>query len=446
MFSVKISDKIYNGFIRASFTDSASTLCNKFNLECAIDENINEFPVKRGSPILILINEKQVSIAAVEDVNVNATSESFSLSVAGRDTAKSILKSSLKPSFNIVGPIGLIDLMKKCLKNVDLSFDIIDETDGIKEFTKKEIVNSNVGGNIWDLWLKMAQKRQVRIKQNRSGQIVVSQNGTKKYSKKLIRKRNDPKNENNIVSSRGKSSDIDRVKDIFITGKENLAVKRTDVPPQGNELYVVDLPSDVTAETAPNNERLDELNAALRASPKGSEEERAIDELIASEFANNIYTKNKNKKGGKLFKTTRNQTLGHVEDSLSIDGVYWEKADSPCSNDDCLELAKKKLNDLRVGSVSYSCEVSDFNGDDFEPWENGWLVDVIDEWCDVSATMFIQSVSFEYEITDDGNDVIQSCNLEMTIPDAYSANGGPSESEKRVTVIGEKFNLDDIIT
>lgn len=443
MFSIRVDGKIYDGFTKASYENVAENLCDIFRGTCGVDEGTVGFPIKRGADADIMIDNMVVSKAQVELVRVSAPVDGYTVTVMTRDKTKSILKSDLSTAFTVKGPVSLQRIIELVFLDVNVSFEIVDEVGDLEDFTKKEIATADVGGNAWDFIQKMAEKKQVIVSKSRDGKVVIRRGGEKKYLKKLLRLKNDPRNNNNIVSSEGESSDSERRAEYNVVGQENLAVKRDEKVPVGNGLYEPDLPSDTEEESDSGNPVLDQLNEALRNAPPGSELEYAIDKQIAEQFAANVLNSSGGRNKKKKFKRTRNQTLGVAQDELATDGVCWEKADTPCSDDDCLAIAKRRLNDSRVASVTYQCEVSDFIADD-EPWEAGWLVEVVDEWCDVSAVMMIRRAMYEDEITEDG-DPVSTCQIQMTIPDAYGVEGGASDSEKQVTVIGEKFNLGDLI-
>lgn len=443
MFKLKVNDSFYDGFVSANFTDVVDNICNKFDLTCAVDED-NDFPVKRGDFVELFISDTKVLTGYIEVLNVNAPQDNFTVNVSGRDSTKAILKSDLSPGFNIKGPIDLVKAMKKCLKNASLTFEIINEAGDIKEFTKKEIVSADVGGNIFELWKKLSEKRQLIISKDRDANVVIKRDGDKKYNKKLLRLKDDPSNNNNVVASSGSNSDANRKKYHYVVGQENVAVKRDEAPPTGNDLYNPEIPGLVDEQQNIDDEELAVLNEALRNSTPGSELERAIDEQIAALFAAN---KIKKSQGSGLIKynSTREQRTGVAVDSLSVDGVYWEKTKTPSSQSDCEDIAQRKLNQSRVDSITYNCEVVDFEADDNEPWQAGYLVDVVDEFCDVRSEMKIVSVSYDSSSEGDEGDPRETCSLSLTIPDAYSTSGNASDTNKQISVFGDKFNRDETL-
>jgi len=441
MFSMRVNDVDYTGFVSVKFVDIVENLCNTFDISCAVSED-NDFPIKRGDKIELYLYDKKVLTGSVETLIVNASEDDYTVNVSGRDATKSILKSDLSPSFRVKGPVTLLNIIEKCLKNIKQNFTVINEAGTIKEFTNKEIVSADVGGNTWELWKKLSEKRQVIISKNAEAQIVLKRAGTNKYSKKLIRLKNDSNSENNIVSSSGQNSDANRRKYYYVVGQENVAVKRDDAPPSDNDLHDPNIPSLTTEQDSVDDDNLAVLNEALRNSKSGSELERAIDKQIADEFAANKILKSKESDliG---FSNTREQRIGVVTDDLSIDGVYWEKTKLPSSKSDCEDIAQRKLNQSRVESISYTCQVVDFIADD-EPWESGYLVDVNDEFCDVRSEMEIVSVEYDSDAGGDG-DPKETCTMVLTIPDAYSDNGNASDADKQISVFGDKFNRDETL-
>lgn len=436
MFSLKVNDIEYSGFTSVKFLDSVENLCNKFDVTCALNDD-DDYPIKRGDEVELFISETKSLTGFVEVLNVNAPQDNFSVKVSGRDKTKAILKSDLSPNFKVKGPISLENVMNKCLSNANLKFAITNEVEDIKDFSKREIIKAKVGGgNIWKLWTKLSEKKQVIITKDANSNLIIRRSGERKYSKKLTRKRGS--SDNNIVASSGTNNDAGRRKYHYVIGQENVAVKRDVAPPNGNNLHEPKIPSIVDEQDNIDDEQLALLNEALRNSTPGSELERAIDEQIAAIFAANKIAKSKNLIN---YSSTSKQRIGVAVDDLSTDGISWEKTKTPSSLEDCEDIAQKKLNNTRVKSVSYTAEVVDFIADD-ERWESGYLVDVEDEYCDVKSEMLIRSVEYSASVSSDGEPT-EKCTMSLTIPDAYSENGNASDTEKQISILGDKFSRNE---
>jgi len=425
----------YAGFSSVSITDTVDELCNQFKFDCTADRS-QAFPIPRGSRMDVLVEGFTVLPGAVEIADVEYDPESFKISVEGRDASKVILKTDLPPSFQLKGPIKLKRVMEKTLAAVDIDLEVVDTVGNLDPYTSKEVLTEDVGISVWEFWVKLAEKRQVLITKNRAGQLVIYRPGSRKYNKVLRQLYNDPEGLNNILSARGRSDDSDRRRENNVVSQANVSVPRDEAPPAPGEEYDPNAGAPPAQQPLQNKEDIEAINELLKHVDKGSEEERVLKEQLAILDASNpAFTKK--------FQTKRVQTSGTVIDTDVEDGVRWETAEDPSDDDECERLAKWRCNRARVESITYSCSTADLIADE-EPWEAGYLVNVVDQIADVNATLLIKSVSFVSRKTEAG-DVEEVADLVFAIPDAYGEGATPGASERQVTVIGANFNQEEFL-
>lgn len=432
MIEAKVNGVLFGGFTRATIIDTVDTLCNEYVLRCASAPG-EKFPIARGADVDVMIDGFKMIPGKAETVTVDAPENDYSVTVSGRSKLKALLKESLPPKFLLLGPISLRGAIVQFLRETGLDFDVVDEVGDLEDFDADEILTEDLGSSAWDLFLKLAEKRNVLITGNSKNEIVITRANTRKYLKVLKRTIVDDDKTNNIVSSNGETSDAKRMRVYQVASQKNVAVRSSETPPSGNNLYVRPAPEPTEIQKS-----ISDTIASLREVQKdlkvGSERYRVVKNKI-DELQGDDYDF---KKG-----TDSMNTSGGVVDLQSPDGVYWETAKDPSDSDECDRLSAKICNNRRIESVKYQCQVVDHLADD-EPWESGYLVKVIDEYCDVNAVMSIKKVSWEEALSEDG-EAVDKLMLTMTLPEAYGDQTEESPAQKQVTVIGENFQQSDLI-
>jgi prophage tail gpP-like protein len=438
MIEVEVNGKNLEGFTSVKLDENVENLCSVLQLNCVPDLN-EKFPVSRGADIKAKVEGFVVFEGKVELVRVKAPQDSYSIFVRGRSLLKSLLKNDLPPKFSLHGPISLKRAIEKYLMEAGLGFDVVLEVDDMKDFSEREVLNKKVGSTVWELFVALAEKRQSLVRGNRQNKIAITRANKNKYKKVLQRLIVDTNNTNNILESEGESSDEGRKRVYHVVSQDNVSVKRKEAPPKGNELYVPDTgEEDSSGASNPNQALIDDLQNTLSQLPPDSEEARAIEQTISDlGGGTEASATDTEKPAGRM------KTYGAIADLYVPDGESWEKAEDPSDNDECRGLAAKRCNNNRISSVSYECTVIDFIADE-EPWEPGYLVPVVDEYCDVNALMCIQQVLWEDSISEDG-EVAEICRLIMTLPDAYGEDSELSTKEAQVTVIGENFQQSELL-
>lgn len=176
-----------------------------------------------------------------------------------------------------------------------------------------------------------------------------------------------------------------------------------------------------------NEETFRIRQAALLAEP-GSELGRVLNEKL-----DEVQTELEKKP-----KTKRTRTIGIAYDTAITDGSkMYEKAERSSDNDECERIAKWRANQARVASIAYNCKVPGLIADS-EPYQSGYIMDVISEPASIDSSMMINSVTLTSDRS--GEDADEYSSLGFTIPDAYSSDGTPTDTQIRVGNIGENWS------
>lgn len=439
MITLRINGTDFRGFTDISLIDRVNTLCNQMTVRCASEDGGFMFPIKRGSTAEIDIDGTTVFTGKVEKSKGRAGQNSYEISTEGRDKNSDILKSQLRPDINFKGPVSLKSIIEKTLKKMGIQRDVLDETGGIDDFTDKELANEDVGKEIFDYWLTLAQKRNCLVSKNRDGAIVIIRPNQRKYTKKLYRRISDTSGANNIIESDWDFDDSERCHEYNVYSQTNRSAPSDLAATSADS--VIDDPNAETESPAESQnsdaQKIAILNKMNTLDPS-SEQFFVLQsqlEALGGSFQGGS-------SGQSNFRSSRVATKGTAFDYGVPPGtVRHETADDPSDDDECERLAKWACNRARAESVSYSCVVSDVLADD-EPWESGWLVDVIDEVADIDATLLIESVEFSSSKSENGS-ASEDATLTFTVPDAYTDSDTADESLIEINRIGTNWNEGD---
>lgn len=436
MITVRVNGEEFLGFTDVSVVDSMDQLCNQFTLSCTASSS-DAFVIPRGAPIQVLIDDVVILTGATEGINGNYTATEFSISVAGRDNTRNVLKADLSPSFNLKGPIQLQEVMEKTLKDAGLDLTVTNLAGDLDDFTSKEVLTDDVGGSIFDFWLPLAQKRQVLLSKDRDGNLLILRPNERKYQKALRQMISDPDRKNNIVSATWSFDDSNRRNEYNVYSQVNFTVPSDETPPADDEIVEDPFPpfepeEEGTTVSKTKDEQIAELEALLAQCESGSERERVVNGQLTGLGA----------QGQSNFRRSRVATKGSVtDDAIPAGSVSHEVAENPSDDDECLRLAKWNANQARVAAINYTVVLNDLEGDD-GPWEAGYLIDVVDEIADINSTMLIRSVEFNSSLDKSGQASL-TATLSLTIPDAYSDDATASDTQKQVSKVGANWNDGD---
>jgi prophage tail gpP-like protein len=420
MITIKANGVEYYGFTTVTVKSSIDELCKQFTVTCTSDD-AKAFPLPRGTEIEIFIDGTSSLLGNIERINGSTSHGDSSVQLSGRDRAKVILKHDMPPKLNFVGPIALDRIMEQTLKKTGLNFKIIDKTEGIDSFSKKEILSAGVGSTIWDFWISLAEKRQVLITTDWESNIVIINPGNDKYARKIIHTYSDNRNLNNVISEDFTFDDTERRSQYQVRSQSNYAVRRDEQPPGDNSLWT---PS---PDPVVQNDNVDAVNELLANSEPGSERERVLKEQLLAVQS-----------GAQVISSNRIRQIGVAYDNSITDGsVSYEKSERSSDARECERIAKWRANQARVNSVNYSCVVAGHTADS-EPFDSGYIMDVESEPAGIRSPMLIRSA--EMTMSRSGEDADETTSLTFTIPDGYTTDDSASDTQLRTGIVGDNWN------
>ena len=131
-----------------------------------------------------------------------------------------------------------------------------------------------------------------------------------------------------------------------------------------------------------------------------------------------------------------NQSGTDTDDKIRESRQLRIMSGSSDSSGDLGNLATWHANLRRARSTDYSIVVQGFHQDDAQTklWIPNQLVQIIDEFADVSATLLIRSVEYNFNLTTGSTTTIS-----LVDKDAYTLEANISNAEERVNKIGNNL-------
>lgn len=382
MITIRANNQDFEGFSRIGLKKDIMSICDEYTIECTADQSF-AFPIPRGSNIQFDIDGSIEFTGSIEKIKGQYSDNKYTISGYGRDNTKIVVKTSLDPEFSLKGPIQLENAIKKTLAFHDIEIDVVNDAGTLDPLTKKEVLTDDVGATLADFFISLAQKRQVLITKNNDGNLVIFSPGQYKYRKILRGQFDEVGGQNNILEADFDFDDSERVNKVVVHSQVNLTVD------------------------------------------SGQTRTNADGEVVP------------------ISTNKRSSTSGEATDDAVTDGsVRHVVAEHPSDDDECERQAKWHVNNQRAKATSYTCTTHDLIADD-DPWQTGYLIDVIDEVADIVSEMLITAVEYDSEKDDDGNRANEQVNLTLTVPDAFSETAGATASNKQNNKIGSNWNEDD---
>lgn len=379
MIIARVNGEDFLGFSKMGIKKDITNICNQFVITCTADQRF-AFPIPRGASIEFEVEGTKIFTGSVEIINGRYGDGEYSISASGRDDSKIIVKTCLRPSFSIKGPIALDRAIKKTLSAHGITLDVINQAGTVMELSSKEVFTDDVGAKLYEFFVGLGKKRQVLISKNNDGDLILYRVGQNKFST-ILQTRIEDK-QNNILDADFSFDDSERVGEITVYSRIRGPIPGTQSPPDP-----------VTGEIVPA--------------------------IIAGQYTRGVA----------------------VDDAITDGSELHIKAEHPADNTECKSQAAWLINNARAKATRYTCSVADLLIDGV-PWEPGYLVYVIDEIADINSAMLI--VAVEYETEKNENGVAQErVNLTLTVPDAYSEDAGASQTSRNYNTIGREWNESD---
>lgn len=209
MINLEVNGRVYGNFTRITATRSYIEVPADFSFTATTDpQDLTYFPIQKGDKCRVLVNDKAFITGHIDVVSIDHSQGRHEISVEGRSMVSDLVDSTMDGRYEINGPIGMLEALKRVVALSGLEIDVLNNVDDIPDFTINEKLSGDLGSPVWDFMTDIALKKNVLITENGDGQIVLIRGGGKKIHDSVIKKQFGE--DNNITASRSVRSDRTR--------------------------------------------------------------------------------------------------------------------------------------------------------------------------------------------------------------------------------------------
>lgn len=207
-FEIRVEGRAFTFWERATYSRSLDELCGSFSFSSS--EKVGEtYPVKKGQKVEIFINKTVVLTGFVDDIINEGSLDGSLVTVIGRDKTSDIVDSSVPSNAKAIdGPVSLRSLCRIVIRGLGADIEAEDETGLILDFTSEDLQAGASAENAFDFLNSFARKRQVYLRTNGAGNLIIFRPGQIKASTILRNEKNNQRN--NVKKWSSRNSDVER--------------------------------------------------------------------------------------------------------------------------------------------------------------------------------------------------------------------------------------------
>ena len=196
--TLEVDGKEFSNFTEASASVAIDQFVNTFSFGATSDEP-QGFPVRVGDSVRVLADGKPIVSGFVESLQGSHSSNSRIINISGSSKTADVVDSTIN-QIVFSTPISLKGVIEKILKEIGSSLTVANEVSGLSGFEESELVASKPGQGAFSLMEQYARKRQVFIRTDVDGNILISRNSGVGSGLLLLSKFKD--DDNNVKSAR----------------------------------------------------------------------------------------------------------------------------------------------------------------------------------------------------------------------------------------------------
>jgi prophage tail gpP-like protein len=373
--SIEINGINYTGFTSVNVTKEIDTISGKFSINSVFRAG-DKFTILRGDRVVVKVNDTPIINGYVESISANYTYDSTSITVRGRDKTCDVIDSQIDGDVEFNTPLSLTRIIEKTLERINIQdVNVINEVSDLEPFTESDLISGQVGQTAFEFLESHARKRQVLLSTNGNGDIVITRASGETINASLRHRFNG--NDNNILEARAEYS---------MSSRFNIYRCKS----QGN------------------TSGLNELS--IRQS---EEESESVEETNINSDA--------------------------IDDEIRDSRILTFIAENASDSRQARQRARWEANVRRARSLKYLVTVQGDSYDGTNPWPVNRLVQVLDDYADVSASLLIERVEFSFDL-DQGT----LTSLSLVPQDAYTPEPVLPEPTEEVNPTGTKYILEGI--
>jgi len=393
----------YQNFKSVMIHSSFEDMSRYFQAILTMDD-FETFPIKQDNRVSIKIEGTHVFTGFIEEIEKNDTNDGTDIIISGRDKLADVLDSSLIEQVSFSAPKKLRDIILNVLNNNNIEAKIIPSRQSIRgkiggfigiideaepeDYSKGDLIESEVGENIFEFLNKYATRSQVILSSDGFGNLLITRGGRGGTFKTGLIRRHISTPANVLDSIAG-----------------GLLPRKT----RENNILSSKLNYD-------NSQRFHLY--------------RFITQQNAGSLASLL---------GEINMKSLTGTRGEARDSnMRKSRSMVISMDSSRSSPTAIKRATWEANIRRIRSRSYTCSVQGFKAEsDNALWEVNRIVQINDEKNDMKGPMLISAVTYKF---DEAGSITT---LQLTDPDAYTVQANISKSELKTAKSG--FNIQELL-
>jgi len=196
--TLEVDGKEFSNFTEASASIALDQFVNTFSFGATSDEP-QGFPVRVGDEVRVLADGNPIVTGFVESLNGSHSSNSRIINISGSSKTADVVDSAINQIvFNT--PISLKGVIEKILREIGSSLKVTNEVSGLADFEKSELIASKPGQGAFSLMEQYARKRQVFVRTDIGGNILISRNPSIESGLRILSRFKD--DDNNVKSAR----------------------------------------------------------------------------------------------------------------------------------------------------------------------------------------------------------------------------------------------------
>ncbi len=168
-----------NGTEFSNFTDAQATIAldqfvNTFSFG-AVSQDPQGFPVAVGDEVRVLVDGTVVVTGFVESLRGAHSARQRTIQIMGSSKTGDVVDSTVN-QIVLNTPIALRDIIEAILAEIGSPLTVTNEVPGLKGFEKSDLIAAEPGQGAFDLMEQYARKRQVFVRTDTDGNILISRN------------------------------------------------------------------------------------------------------------------------------------------------------------------------------------------------------------------------------------------------------------------------------
>lgn len=198
MIEIQVNGIPYSKWETATLTRSIDSSSSVFNMVTS-SMAPQDFPVKRGDQVTILIDNTAKIYGFVDQVSASGDASTHSIQVAGRDNTCDLIDSTVPDSAkSIVGPITLKALCETVISGLGAQITVSDESGQTNQFIADDLQAAEPGDKCMDFLQSYSRKTQVFLVPSGGGNLVIFRPGAVNATSPLLHQVGN--NQNNVKS------------------------------------------------------------------------------------------------------------------------------------------------------------------------------------------------------------------------------------------------------